>query len=176
MDQGLIVAARVRGQRGFTIIELMIVVVIIAVLAAVVVPTFFQQARKTQGSSEISPTMTEIGIREEQYKSDNNGYFTAATCPVAPSHTGVAASTCTTTADWVTLRINPPETTIHCSYEIVAGNTTGTNNPGGFVFTSPAANWYYVLATCDLDGDGSNFSTYFMSSVDPAIQKLNEGA
>ena len=175
MDQGLIVAAPVRGQRGFTIIELMIVVVIVAVLAAVVVPTFFRAARKTQGSSEISPMFAEIGIREEQYKVDNNVYLDiAAACPLAPSPAGVASTLCSG-VDWLALRVNPAETTLHCSYQITAGNAVGTNNPGGFVFTSPATNWYYVLATCDLDADGTNFSTYFMSSVDPAIQKLNEG-
>ncbi len=173
MDQGLIGRVRVRGQLGFTLIEMMITVAVIAILALVVVPQFFKESRKTKSASEIHPMFAEISIREEQYKVDNGAYLTAPTCPASPSSTGVAASTCA--ADWATLRINPPESTVRCSYEITVGTTAGTNNPGGFNFTSPAFDWYYILATCDMDGNSARDSTYFTSSMDSQIQKLDEG-
>ena len=40
-------------QRGFTLVELMIVVALIAVLAAIVVPMFFGEVRRVRGDSEV---------------------------------------------------------------------------------------------------------------------------
>ncbi len=167
--------AKQRAQRGFTLIEIMIVVAVIAILAIVVVPTFFRESAKTKAISEVAPMFAELSIREEQYKVEAGVYLDAAECPTVTSSAGVAASTCTAAADWVTLRINPPEATLRCKYQIVTGIGVGTNNPSGFVFTSPAANWFYILATCDMDNSGTVNATFFTSSVDTAIQRLNEG-
>jgi prepilin-type N-terminal cleavage/methylation domain-containing protein len=40
----------VRDQRGFTLIELMVVVAIISLLAFVAVPSFFKDSRKSRAS------------------------------------------------------------------------------------------------------------------------------
>ncbi len=178
MDQGLIKRVRVRGQLGFTLIEMMITVAVIAVLALIVVPTFFKESRKTKSASEVTPMMAELATREEQYKSDRGSYLVSPACPATPSAAGVAAATCITAgspgSEWYQLRINPVESTLHCSYEVGAGDTAGTTVTG-FTFTSPGFNWFYVLATCDMDNDSAKDAQYFMSSVDSSIQKLNEG-
>ena len=73
------------------------------------------------------------------------------------------------------LNVSLPTSTAFCSYVITAGAGTGTNNPvAGFTFTSPAGNWYYIVATCDMDADGV-LATFWTSSVDSTIQKQNEG-
>jgi len=169
--------AKLRDQRGFTLIEMMIVVAVIAILAIVVVPQFFRESAKTKAISEVAPMFSEIAIREEQYKIDNPTYLDLTACPATPSTAGIASSTCqsVTYPGWVELRINPPESLLRCSYQVVTGNAVGTNNPNGFVFTSPAANWYYMIATCDMDNSSTVNATFFASSVDSAIQKLNEG-
>jgi hypothetical protein len=54
------------------------------------------------------------------------------------------------------------------------GSSTVTN-PSGFTFASPPQYWFYILATCDMDGSSAVNSTYFTSSVDTSIQALNKG-
>lgn len=164
-----------RSQRGFTLVELMIVVAVIAALAVVVIPSFFRETRKTKSTTEVAPMFSELGVREEQYKVETGSYLSTAQCPSTSSPTGVAASTCTAATDWTALRINPPESTLRCMYTVTAGSGTGTNNPSGFTFTSPANSWYYMIAVCDTNPDVTTDATYFASSVDPAIQKQNEG-
>jgi len=178
MNQGLIERVGVRDQRGFTLIEMMIVVAVIAILALVVVPSFFKESRKTKSASEISPMFAELMIREEQYKVDNGVYLDVAACPSPASAQGNPASACITAgtpgSEWYQLHVNPPEATLYCSYVVVQGNTAGTS-VSPYVFTSPAMNWFYILATCDMDGDSATDSTYFASSIDSKIQKVNEG-
>ena len=178
MDQGRIERVHVRSQLGFTLIEMMITVAVIAILALIVVPTFFKESRKTKSASEVTPMMAELAVREEQYKSDNGAYLAAATCPATTTAAGTAASSCITAgtpgSEWYQLRVNPVESLLRCTYEVVVGNTSGTSVVA-FGFTSPAFNWFYVLATCDMDGDSTKDATYFMSSVDSKMQSVNEG-
>lgn len=179
MDQGFIVAARSRDQRGFTLIEMMIAVAVIAILALIVVPQFFRESNKTKGTTEVSSMFAELSVKEEQYKVDKGVYLAAAACPSTPTQAGSPASACVTSgspgSEWFQLRVNPPENNLRCSYEVVTGTTSGVVDPSGFTFTAPDANWYYILATCELDGKSGN-STYFMSSIDSTIQKQNEGS
>lgn len=174
MDQGPIVAARSRGQSGFTLIEMMITVAVIAILALIVVPQFFKESRKTKSSTEVSPMFAELSIREEQYKVDNGSYLSTALCPSAPSSTGNLTSTCTGQADWIALKVNPSENKIYCAYQVTAGAGTGTNVTA-FGWTSPTGGWYYIEAACDMDGDSTLDSSYFTASSDTEIKKLNEG-
>lgn len=167
--------AKRRAQRGFTLIELMIAVVVIAILAVVVIPQFTGSSRKVKADSEVSPMFSEISTRQEQWKSENGVYRTLAECPTVTSPTGVASTTCSGTAEWTSMRINPQTTTLRCKYQTFTGTTTGTNNPSGFTWSSPPTNWFYILATCDTDGSSGTNSTFFIASSDATIQKLNEG-
>jgi Tfp pilus assembly protein PilE len=141
----------------------MIVVAIIAVLAAVVVPTFMKESTRGRNKSEVSPMFAELGTREEQYKQENGAYLAATACPTAASDTGtdMTTATCSTTSGqpWVSMRVSPSETTLHCSYVISIGaagaapnsdanwpTTWGSHappNPGTL-----ATGWYFVKATC----------------------------
>ena len=167
--------AELRDKRGFTLIELMIVVAVIAILAAVVIPQFMGSSRKVKAESEVNPLFTEISFRQEQWRGENGSYRALVECPTVTTPTGVASTTCTASAEWALLRINAPINTLRCKYETWTGSTTGTTNPGGFVWTSPAVNWYYTIATCNSDGVSGTDSTFFMASSDTKIQKLNEG-
>jgi prepilin-type N-terminal cleavage/methylation domain-containing protein len=165
-------------EQGFTLIELMITVAIIAILAAVAVPAFMKETRKSKASSEVGAVFAELSVREEQYKLENGVYLDAAACPAMAGlgPTSRDATGCIASGlAWNTLRVRLPETNLYCSYEITTGTGTGTNNPGGFTFTSPALPWFYILATCEMDGNTSVHSTYFTSSVDSKVQQLNDG-
>jgi type II secretory pathway pseudopilin PulG len=153
---------------------MMFVVAIIAILAAIAIPMFTKESNKGKGQSEVMAWFAAIQAKQENYKVDNGSYLNiAGACPSTTNPTGIAM-TCHTGA-WAALNIEAPMTTVACSYQIVAGNATGTNNPSGFTFSSPARNWYYVLATCDEDSSGGTNATFFTSSIDSSIQKLNEG-
>jgi Tfp pilus assembly protein PilE len=162
------------------LLEIMVVVVLIGILAAVTVPSWIRESRKTRGDSEINAMFTELATKEEQYKVDNGVYLAATTCPAAPSKTGIDFNaTCVTTGSvWLTLRVNAPESKIRCAYVVAAGAAGATlTPPAGFtVPNQPVGAWYYIVATCDLDGVSSTNSTYFQSSTDTAIQKLNYGS
>ena len=164
-----------RTQRGFTLIELMVVVVIIAILAAVVIPSFLRESSKTKANTEVNAMFAEIGVKEEQYKIENQVYLLATKCPLAPSTAGVVFSSACGGA-WGTLRVAPPESKIRCAYEINANlSSVPPVPPAGFTMTAPATSWWFVVAECDMDGQGGTNATFFTSSVDTQIQKRNEG-
>lgn len=62
-----------RGQRGFTLVELMITVVIVGILAAVGYPAYTQYVTKANRSA-AEGFMLQIASREEQYLADARTY------------------------------------------------------------------------------------------------------
>jgi len=68
----------VKKDRGFTLLELMVVVAIIAILAAIAIPSYANYVRKARRSA-AEATMQQIGLLEERFRADNAGYTTAWT-------------------------------------------------------------------------------------------------
>jgi prepilin-type N-terminal cleavage/methylation domain-containing protein len=63
-----------RNQKGFTLIELMIVVVIIGILAAIAIPNFIaMQDRAKEGSTKAN--MHTVQLASEDYGVKNNGTY-----------------------------------------------------------------------------------------------------
>ena len=178
MDHGIEYPSA-RDQRGFTLIEVMIVVVILGILAAIVVPGWFRASAKAKATTEVTGMFAEISVKEEQYKIENHIYLAAATCPSTPTSAGVDfATSCLTGATaWDNLRIQPPEKTLACTYSITVGAAgTPPAPPAGFTMVSPVNGWWWAVAECDADGNGGTNSKFFQSSVDTKKQVTNEGS
>jgi prepilin-type N-terminal cleavage/methylation domain-containing protein len=176
------VRSRVTPQHGFTVLELMIVVAIVGILAAVAIPSWLKESRKGKYDSEVNAMMTELALKEEQYKSEigNGVYLAASACPSATSQAGVNfASTCITSGSaWQTLRVQPTDGSIRCTYTIAVGDPGSTAAaPTGFAAapSTVVSAWYTILATCDMDGQGGTKATFLITSWDNKLQKLNYG-
>ncbi len=66
-----------RGQRGFTLIEMMIVVAIIAILVGLLVPNFMR-ARAQAQTAACESNLKEIATALELYQTDHDAYPTSS--------------------------------------------------------------------------------------------------
>jgi len=64
-----------KNQKGFTLIEVMIVVVIVAILAAVAIPSYQDSVRKTR-RADGKEALTRIAALQERFFFTNNRYGT----------------------------------------------------------------------------------------------------
>src|SRR2546430_14307955 len=134
-------------QRGFSLLELMVVVCILGVLAMIVVPAWAKDSRKGRAKSEIAAMFAELRYKEESYKLDNAKYASLATCPSTPS-TVPQDVTVPCAATWLPLRIQPATSKLYCTYAITAGTSAQTPSPPSpFTMPTAAVSWYYILAT-----------------------------
>ncbi len=66
-----------KNEKGFTLIELMIVVVIIGILAALAIPRFMRATTKSK-QSEAKAVLKQIYVLERAYFQENDQYVAAA--------------------------------------------------------------------------------------------------
>ena len=82
-----------RGEKGFTLIELMIVVVIIGILAALAIPRFMRATPKSK-QSEARQILKQVYSMQRAYRQEYNAYWgdavvASAAAPTAFSRIGV---------------------------------------------------------------------------------------
>jgi type IV pilus assembly protein PilE len=88
-----------QSQKGFTLIEVMIVVAIIGILASIAIPSYTDYVKKGK-AAEATANLADLRVKMEQYYQDNRTYVGGAcapasgdkyftyTCSVAASLTG----------------------------------------------------------------------------------------
>jgi len=143
------------NQKGFTLIELMIVVAIIGILAAIAIPNFLQYQLKAK-TAEAKTNIGSIKTSQEAFKAEYDFYATCTANPAvatigpAKQAWGVPAAG----NGWAEIGYSPSGS-VYYSYEVSTGGTVSTAAIRGIAAGS-CGNAMSIGAVADLDGDGTN--------------------
>ena len=117
-----------RMQRGFTLIELMIVVAVLGIIAAIAFPSYLEHVRAGKRGEAMSG-VGDLQMRQESYRAEHTAYGDKTQIGGDPantthySYTVVGGATYTITAT--------PNYTEPCGNLVVTNTTKPTWNPGG---------------------------------------------
>jgi type IV pilus assembly protein PilE len=125
-----------KHNKGFTLIELMIVVAVLAIIVAIAYPGFLSQIQKAR-RSDAKQALFDVAAKLEQYYQDNKGYPTAANMDLL--YPDVNATTFTSLEGYYTIGFNaavPPTVTTYLIEAIPTGSQTGDKDCYGFYLSN----------------------------------------
>ena len=107
------------NNKGFTLIELMIVIAVLAIIATIALPSFLGQIQKAR-RSDAKQALFNAAAKLEQYYQDNKGYPTAANMDLL--YPDVNATTFTSVEGHYTIGFNGvPTATTYSIQAVPAG-------------------------------------------------------
>ncbi len=115
-------------QKGFTLVELMIVVAIIGIIASVAIPSYQEHVLRARATSATS-ALADMRIRMEQYFQDNRTYIGGPCNAPAGTDTTFFAFACSAgpTATTYTLSATGSGTMAGYTYSVNQSNTKSSS-------------------------------------------------
>jgi type IV pilus assembly protein PilA len=146
---------RMTDDRGFTLIELMVVVLIIAILIAIAIPTFLGLRRRAQDRAAQSDLRNALTAAKAQYADDEHYGNTGPTALAAiePSLVFTTAASATTNDFAVSVAVGPNNdgTALQefgAARMSASGTCFGISDVGSDSQPADAGTWYGTPGTC----------------------------
>jgi type IV pilus assembly protein PilE len=127
-----------KSQRGFTLLELMIVVAVIAILALIAFPSYSEYVRKGKRSNGLG-AISQLQLALERYRSDCSTYATSPTC-LDYNHDGISQANevyPSVTSTYYTIAVSGQSAT---GYTITATPLSSFSDPKCGTLTVPYSN------------------------------------
>ena len=168
------------NEKGFTLIELMIVVAIIGILAAIAIPNFLNYQLKAK-TAEAKTNLGAIRTSEEAYAAEADEYLTAASTPAGNATASKKAWAASVPFSAIGFQ---PAGEVYYRYGVhdtaiavgsAALTASGANDAVGSGISPVAGTTQiWINAMSDLDGDTTP-AGFVMNDEDPALVNLANG-
>ena len=141
---------RLARERGYTLIELMVVVAIVGILAFIAIPAFAGYRYRTRVSEAVT-FLGEIREREEAYRAEFGQYCAASWNPTDVAPVNSVQDFDTSDPQWSMLGASP-DGPVRFRYQVLAGLPGDDSGIAGYPTNDF---WFVTHAEADLDGDGT---------------------
>jgi type IV pilus assembly protein PilA len=130
-----------RQNKGFSLVELMIVVAIIGILAAIAIPNFVAMQLKAK-RSEVPGNIDGVKTAEQAFDAAYDGFIDCAVQPRSDGALDKSLANWTTDPNWTSLGWKP-DGMVRGNYNVTVSSTTTSSND------------FTVTGKADVDNDGS---------------------